>query len=179
MKEMYSMRNNKGFTLMELMTVIGILGILGAIAIPGYLGWRDNAQLRRAAQDMYSIFQKAKIEAARRNATVAITFAANFGTVFVDLPTPTPNLVLDAGEIVISSIDLSNYPGVNFDTSEGGGDGITFANPDKAIAFAPNGFTLDNTGSLTSGTVFLTNRKGRKASIRISPAGNVGINRAG
>jgi type IV fimbrial biogenesis protein FimT len=176
MKETHSMRNNKGFSLMELMTVIGILGILGAIAIPGYLGWRDNTQLTRAAQDMYSIFQKAKIEAARRNTIVAITLAANVGTVYVD---SNGNFAPDGGENIISSIDLSDYPGVNLDTSEGGGDGITFANPDDTIAFAPNGFPLDNTGSLTSGTVFLTNRKGRKANIRISPAGNVGINRAG
>lgn len=170
------MRKNAGFSLMELMTVIGILSILSAIAIPGYLGWRDNARLGSAAQDVYSIFQKAKIEAARRNVIVAITFAANIATVYVD---SNGNFAQDGGENGINSIDLSDYPGINLDASEGGGDGITFANPDDTIAFAPNGFPLDNTGSLTSGTVFLINRKGAKASIRISPAGNVGINRAG
>jgi type IV fimbrial biogenesis protein FimT len=171
------MHKNSGFSLMELMTIIGILAILAAIAIPSYLGWRDNTQLTRAAQDMYSIFQKAKIEAARRNVVVAITFDANVATVYVD--SSPPNLDYDVGEIVINSIDLSDYPGINLDTSEGGGDGIIFSNPDDSIAFAPNGFPLDNTGSLTSGTVFLINRKSAKASIRISPAGNVGINRAG
>jgi type IV fimbrial biogenesis protein FimT len=170
------MRKNAGFSLMEVMTVLGILAILSAIAIPGYLGWRDNARLASAAQDVYSIFQKAKIEAARRNATVAITFAANIATVYVD---SNGNFAQDGGENVINSIDLSDYPGINLDASEGGGDGITFANPDDTIAFAPNGFPLDNTGSLTSGTVFLINRKNAKASIRISPAGNVGINRTG
>lgn len=170
------MQKNSGFSIMELMTVIGILAILGSIAIPAYLGWRDNTQLTRAAQDFYSIFQKAKIEAARRNVIVAITFAANVGTIYVD---SNGNFAPDGGENVISSIDLSDYPGIDLDTTEGGGDGITFANPDDSIAFAPNGFPLDNTGSLASGTVFLTNRKSAKASIRISPAGNVGINRAG
>ena len=170
------MHKNSGFSLMELMTVIGILAILATIAIPGYLGWRDNTQLTRAAQDVYSIFQKAKIEAARRNVVVAITFAANVGTVYVD---SNGNFAPDGGENVINSIDLSDYPGINLDTSEGGGDGIIFSNPDDSIAFAPNGFPVDNTGSLASGTLFLTNRKSRKASIRISPAGNVGINRTG
>lgn len=173
---MKTMRKESGFSLMEVMTVMGILAILGAIAIPGYLSWRDNAQLTSAAQDVYSIFQKAKIEAARRNVIVAITFATNVATAYVD---SNGNFAQDGGENVINSINLSQYPGINLDTSEGGGDGITFANPDDTIAFAPNGFPLDNTGSLTSGTVFLINRKSVKASIRISPAGNVGINRAG
>jgi len=170
------MQKNSGFSIVELVTVIGILAILCAIAIPSYLSWRDNTQLTSAAQDLYSIFQKAKIEAARRNVIVVITFADNVGTVYVD---SNGNFTPDGGENVISSINLSDYPGINLDTSEGGGDGITFANPDDSIAFAPNGFPVDNTGSLASGTLFLTNRKSRKASIRISPAGNVGINRTG
>jgi type IV fimbrial biogenesis protein FimT len=69
------MRNNKGFSLIEIMTVIGILAILAAVATPGLISWRHNAQLRRAAQDVYSNLQKAKVEAARRNTAITITFS--------------------------------------------------------------------------------------------------------
>ena len=49
------------------MTVIAIFAILSAIAIPGFIGWRNKAQLSRAARDVYSSFQRAKSESVRRN----------------------------------------------------------------------------------------------------------------
>jgi type IV pilus assembly protein PilA len=39
------MKNNQGFTLIELMVVISIIGILAAIAIPNFISYRDKAFL--------------------------------------------------------------------------------------------------------------------------------------
>jgi len=43
------MRNEKGFTLMELMIVIVIIGVLAAIGVPAYKGMTDKA--RKASCD--------------------------------------------------------------------------------------------------------------------------------
>lgn len=162
--------------MMELLTVIGIIAVVASIAVPNYIRWRNNSQLSRATQDLYSNFQSAKLQAARNNALCTITFdtvAGNY-SVFID---DDQDLTLDAGEQVVRTVNWSEYPGVSLNTAQGVG-GLMFSNPNNAIAFAPNGFCLNNTGALTAGSVFLRNNN-RQTRINISPAGSVNINQLG
>jgi type IV pilus assembly protein PilA len=48
-------RNQKGFTLIELMIVIAIIGILAAIAIPNFISYRNKSYCSRAESDANSI----------------------------------------------------------------------------------------------------------------------------
>ena len=171
------MRNNKGFTIMEVLTVTAIIAIISAIAIPGFIGWRNNAQLGRAARDVYSSFQKAKVESVRRNVNCGIKFRTNDYVIYLD---SNLNFDFDAGE-EIQIVNWSQYPGVRLDPDEGGdGDGLTFANPDFGIVFASDGLPRNNAGGLGSGTVFLTNQSNtRQNTVTISTAGNIQINQSG
>jgi prepilin-type N-terminal cleavage/methylation domain-containing protein len=74
-----SMRNNNGFSLYELMTVIAIIGILSAIAIPNMIAWRNNAKLGDGTRDVYSALVQARSRAAKENANVTVLFAPNGG----------------------------------------------------------------------------------------------------
>ena len=46
------MRNNKGFTLIELMIVVIILGVLAAILIPRFMGAQNDARINAATADI-------------------------------------------------------------------------------------------------------------------------------
>jgi prepilin-type N-terminal cleavage/methylation domain-containing protein len=48
-------RNQKGFTLIELMIVIAIIGILAAIAIPNYISYRDKSFCSAAESDAHAV----------------------------------------------------------------------------------------------------------------------------
>ncbi len=68
------MKQESGFTLVELMIVIGVAAVLMAIAIPGILGWMPDYRLKGAANDLFSNLQWTKLNAVKANKDWAVVF---------------------------------------------------------------------------------------------------------
>ena len=62
---MKKMKENKGFTLVELIVVIVILAILAAILVPALLGYIDKAKGQQVVLDGKSVMTAAQTELSR------------------------------------------------------------------------------------------------------------------
>ena len=160
------MRKDSGFSLGELITVMGILTVLAAVAIPALVDWRNKSQLGRAARDVYSVIQKTKSEAVKRNRICKITFSANDFVVYVD---GNSDWIYDAGEEIIGPVSWDEYPGISL-------GGLPFTLPVGSVAFFPDGLPRNNAGDLGSGVVALQGSDGKTAQISLLVSGSVQIN---
>jgi len=68
------MRNNSGFTLYEMLTVIGIVAVLSAITIPNIIGWFPKYRLGSAARNLLSVMQYARLAAVKENVDILVNF---------------------------------------------------------------------------------------------------------
>ncbi len=151
------MKNQSGFSLLELMITIAVIAIVSAISVPNFITWRDNYKLDSASRDVMSVLQNAKIRAVRDNANVEVIFNTGAGTYMAFVDNVVINGVLDAGETTIANGRM--LAGVTMTT--------TFAG--DQTAFSGNGLPTN------LGTVTLTNQGGRQGQIILSIAGNIRI----
>jgi len=164
------MQKQTGFTLVELLIVIGMIALISLIAIPNVIGILPDYRLRSAPHDLFSNFQKAKLEAVKRNINTAVCFSAGGYTVFVDAD---DDFVQDGGEDVVVATNWSDYKDVSVTLGN-----VTFDNSSgqPCIAFQPNGIPVDNGGGSASGTAPIDNTNGKVTNVMVTQAGNIRIN---
>jgi prepilin-type N-terminal cleavage/methylation domain-containing protein len=84
-----AIRNQRGFTLIELVIVIVILGILASIALPKYEDMRENARSAAIKGQLGAIRAAVAIQYAKASLTTgAVGFPALTGAIFADTQIP-------------------------------------------------------------------------------------------
>ena len=76
--------NGKGFTLIEMLTVLSIVAVLGVCSIPAVFSWKARVTLQGDARMFAADLQKVKMQAIKLNCPVVIEFSENGYRIFED-----------------------------------------------------------------------------------------------
>jgi len=149
------LRDIRGFSIGELMTVVSVVGILSAVGVPSFLSFQPGMRLNGAAREVLGKLMWARAQAVQNNNTSVVTFPTDH--TFQIFNDANGNGSVDANET--TTIDLqTDYSDVVF-TVSGSSSTPTF-----------NGRGTANSDT----TVTITNPSGSKT-VTVSPTGNVKI----
>lgn len=118
-------QRNAGVTLIEIAIALAILGLLITMAVPGYVNWIQNTQIRTAAEAILNGMKSARAEAIRRNMTVQLVLAAN---------SDWEVRIVGTGEFVQSRSGADGSPNVALTLNPADATTITFNGLGRVVA---------------------------------------------
>lgn len=74
MKLKYKMNNERGLTVIELVTTMAIIAIMSATAVPNFTIWRNNYQLRSETERVHMDLLSARMRAMKTGNNIVVTF---------------------------------------------------------------------------------------------------------
>lgn len=150
-----------GFTIMELLVTMVVLAIVVTITIPVFARWLPDYRLRRAARDVYSNMQLAKMSAVRNNATWAIVFDTGTNRYLVCSEDGVDNDWTTTGDNTTEkTINLSDY-GNSIQYGHGSATAAIGVGFGDEVTFGSNVAVFNSRGFLNppSGYAYLSNSK--------------------
>lgn len=142
------LRDQKGFSLVEIIVVVSILAIVSAIAIPSLIRYVSNSNLKSAARDVASdiLNLRERSIAENRMYKISISVADN-------------NYTIDQCNATGSS--CAAYTAIETKSPTAFGTGITIT----GNTYTGNAITFQTRGTAEAGSISLTNSRGSTATI--------------
>lgn len=168
------MKDNRGYTLIEVMVVAGIIGILAAIATPDFLAWYNNEEVRSAASNISTSWlqcrQKAVTDSLEYRLTVddsALTVLLEKGDSFSN----SANWAEDAPASTFANLGQTvTFSPETDDTGSFPSDGIVICRPDGTV--------VDSAGNLLANNSFIqvgNDLRSFKITVTSSRAGRIKV----
>jgi len=159
-----NVKNNHGFTIVEIVVTTVIISILATIAVTALINWLPNFRLKTAASALFADLQSVKTEAIKRKANVVVLF---------DSPNDEYSMFVDNGDgggtrddfIINGSEETLKTITLNSDIVLNPGD----FNGTQATGFNQRGFPAGN----RNGFIVMQNAQSRFYRITISASGSI------
>lgn len=175
-----AMKNQSGFTLLELLIGIAIIAVAAAFAFPDLMAFMDNYQLKKAASRLYNDMQYTRLNAIKQGKDWAIVFDAANTRYYICSDRGGDNSWAIAQNTIEETVDLPDRGGVAYgngsatkDATDAGGNSFS----DDYITFNNNYATFNSLGAGTSGYVYLQNNNNGTYAVGKESTGFITIKR--